>query len=114
MLSTQLGYLCDTMGDGPGLGYSNKGSGLLSERNRPSRWQPHMLDFVWWRCLKETSLLRSWCVCAAPKAGGAGSGSSLLWILSKPQACSKALDWLGYSLVDRPQAVWQSHDLHRT
>lgn len=38
----------------------------------------------------------------------------LLWILSKPQDCSKALDWLGYSLVDMPQTAWQSHNMHLT
>lgn len=47
------------------------------------------------------------------KAGAAGSGSSLHWILSKPQDCSKALDWLGYSLVDRPQPAPDSpHHCH--
>lgn len=103
MLAARLGYLWDTMGEGPGLSSSSQGNGLLSERNRPGCWQPHVLGVPWWRCPREASLFRSWCVHSAPKAGGAGSGSSLLWILSKPQDCSKALHWLGYSLVDRPQ-----------
>lgn len=70
--------------------------------------------FSWWRCHRGASLFKSWCIGAAPKAGGAGSGSSLLWILSKLQDCSKALDWLEYSLVDMPPAARQSHDLHLT
>lgn len=63
--------------------------------------------FSWQRCPRE-----AWCVCTAPKAGAASSSSSLLWILSKPQDCSKALGCLGYSLVDRPWAAQQRHDLH--
>lgn len=104
--NVQMGGLCklhnlvisgDTMGEVPGLSYSNQGDGLLSERNRLGRWQPHMLGFSWQRCPRE-----AWCVCTAPKAGAAGSSSGLLWILSKPQDCSKTLGCLGYSLVDRP------------
>lgn len=101
----------DTMAEMPGPGYRNA---LLSERNRLSRWQPHVLGFLLAELSQEASLFRSWYVHAAPKAGGAGSSSGLLWILPKPQDCSKALDWLGYSLVDRPQAAWQSHELHLT
>lgn len=100
------------MGEVPGLGYSNQGNGLLSERNRLGRWQRHVLGFSFVDMSQGSQsiqeLVRMHCT------QGAGSSSSLLWILSKPQDCSKALDWLGYSLVGRPRAARQSHDLHLT
>lgn len=70
------------------MGYSVRGTDLAS--GSLAHWV-----FSWWRCPRE-----AWCVHTAPKAGAAGSSSSssLLWILSKPQDCSKALGCLGYSL----------------
>lgn len=102
MLAARFGYLCDTMGEGPGLSSSNQGNGLLSERNRPAAG-----SLTCWVFFGGDVPGKPFCsgavVYTLPKAGAAGSGSSLHWILSKPQDCSKALDWLGYSLVDRPQ-----------
>lgn len=87
------------------LGCSVRGTDLATG-SLARRW----VFFSWWRCSREVNLYRSWCIWAALEEGGAGSSSSLLWIVSKPQNWSKGLLQLRYSpcrqATSSPEEPW--------